>query len=221
MKPPNQNEIINNISLRINAAKNQEELAEILRQIKKEDEENILIHLEPYSYDWCDQLLNFRGSTERLSRLLDSASEITTDDFLKLLGKYWEVMDDIGLHIDELRDALFDIHQIEYGPLYTMMDPEEVEVFDDLPENLTVYRGCYENNKFGYSWSLKRNVAEAFPFLRRYRQLGKPILVTAQIEKSEAAALKLGRQEEEIILFKPPKNFTVTELKRKKASGKE
>lgn len=221
MEPQDNKEFIKNLSLRISAAKNQEEFNEILRQVQKEDEDNVLRHLEPYSYAWCDQLLDLRSSTERLPGLLEAAPEITTDNFLTLLGKYWDAMDDIGLHINELRKALFDIHQIEYEPLYTMMDPEEVEAFDDLPEDLIVYRGCYENNKFGFSWSLRREVAESFPFLMRYRQTGKPILVTAQIEKSEAAALKLGRQEEEIIMFKPPKNFTVTELKRKKASGKQ
>ena len=124
MEPQDNKEFIKNLSLRISAAKNQEEFNEILRQVQKEDEDNVLRHLEPYSYAWCDQLLDLRSSTERLPGLLEAAPEITTDNFLTLLGKYWDAMDDIGLHINELRKALFDIHQIEYEPLYTMMDPE-------------------------------------------------------------------------------------------------
>jgi len=57
----------------------------------------------------------------------------------------------------------------------------------------------------GWSWSLKRDVAAKFPFYGRY-QTEVPLLLTARIPKSRAAALKLARQEQEIIVFDYPDN---------------
>jgi hypothetical protein len=77
---------------------------------------------------------------------------------------------------------------------------EEQRAFDALPDEITIYRGCGPMNEFGYSWTLDRTVAEAFPFKARYTTK-YPTLLTTTIKKTRAAALKLGRSEQEIILF--------------------
>jgi hypothetical protein len=65
------------------------------------------------------------------------------------------------------------------------------------------------------SWSLDREIAAKFPFARR-DQADRPTLLTARIPKSKAAAIKLGRQEHEIIVFdyadEPSFTWTVEHL---------
>lgn len=65
---------------------------------------------------------------------------------------------------------------------------------------LTPARGCYASNKRGLSWSLKREVAERFPFVNRYRQTeGRPLLIKASVSKKSVIASKIDRDEAEII----------------------
>lgn len=65
------------------------------------------------------------------------------------------------------------------------------KMFAQLPDVLIIYRGCYAANKWGFSWSLDRDIAEGFPFLTATKNEGRPLLVKATIHKSKVAALKL------------------------------
>lgn len=60
----------------------------------------------------------------------------------------------------------------------------------------------------GFLWPLAREVAAKFPFYGRYHT-EVPMLLTARIPKSLAVALKLGRQEQEIIAFDYPDNTSL------------
>jgi hypothetical protein len=84
-----------------------------------------------------------------------------------------------------------------------MMNEDEQVAYDALPEIITLYRGCYQNNKLGFSWSLEADVARKFPQFTRYRQDGQPLLVKATAKKTSIAAIKLGRGEVEIITYRP------------------
>ena len=83
------------------------------------------------------------------------------------------------------------------------MTAKERKVYAALPDKVTVYRGCYKDNKWGLSWSLDRDVAAKFPRLHRYKQDGQPILVRAIADKAYIAAVKLDREESEIITSRP------------------
>ena len=81
-----------------------------------------------------------------------------------------------------------------------MMDSAELVAYRSLPARLTVFRGCGEINMLGASWSLDRDVAARFLTLNRYRQTA-PLLVTATLRRDRVLALKLDRDESEIITF--------------------
>ena len=56
----------------------------------------------------------------------------------------------------------------------------------------------------GASWSLDRDVAARFSFLSRYlaaQPLAQPLLLTATVAKENVLAVKLGRDEAEIVTF--------------------
>jgi hypothetical protein len=112
------------------------------------------------------------------------------------VGSEWSCCDNIGQYRLLLRWLL-----PEEGPIPELMDPNERAAYDALPDRLTVYRGCGTSNKLGLSWSLDRQIAARFPFLNRYRQ-ADPLLVTGKVHKRHVLAVKLDRDESEVITFR-------------------
>jgi hypothetical protein len=85
-------------------------------------------------------------------------------------------------------------------PCLQMMDEDEQRRWKELPEIVTIYRGCGAHNIHGVSWTLDRAVAGEFPTLNRYK-VEDPVLVTAMVSKHGIVAVKLDRQEE-VITFR-------------------
>ena len=155
------------------------------------------------------------NSYDRLPTLLEYAPLCESEDWLRELGEAWTVCDNLGIYAEELADAISLHHWGDY-PIKAMMNAQELEAFEQLPEVLTVYRGCYAVNKWGFCWSLERSIAERFPFLNRYRAEGRPLLVKATLRKSQVAALKLDREEAEIVTFERPKCISISTARRAK-----
>ncbi|NYF53923.1 hypothetical protein [Tunturiibacter gelidoferens] len=139
-------------------------------------------------------------SYERLPALLDVADDMADEDWLVLLGQLWSGFDNIGPCSGDLFWAIAERVPDMESAIPEMMNHEERVAFEALPEQITIYRGCGPKNIFGFSWSLGRKTAAKFPFIPRYRT-DEPKLLTATISKSRAAALKLERGEQEVIVF--------------------
>jgi hypothetical protein len=151
------------------------------------------------------EALRFTNSFNRLPALIDlwHGLAVTQDEWLLLLGEEWTGCDNIGLYLEDLRDTpLLDVLEGGDGRAL-LMDTEERAVFEALPESVTVYRGCYKNNKWGLCWSTDRDVAARFPTLHRYQGEGQALLVKAVARKANIAAVKLDREELEIITWLP------------------
>ncbi len=88
------------------------------------------------------------------------------------------------------------------GPIREMMDAEENAVYDRLPDTVTLFRGCNEEFQKGLCWSLDEKIANAFPFQIRFKAK-KPLLIRARAKKDRILAIKLDRNETEIIVFSP------------------
>lgn len=149
--------------------------------------------------------MNYQNAADYLSRCTDSFSrmpqlialhdQMDQPDWLRLLGENWSCCDNIGQHRLVLRRLL-----PSSGPVLEMMDAAELIAYRSLPARLTVFRGCGEINMLGACWSLDRDVAARFPTLNRYQQPA-PLLVTATVRRDRVLALKLDRDETEIITF--------------------
>jgi hypothetical protein len=152
--------------------------------------------------DVRDWLRKNYGSHERLPVLLDVADDevMNFDDWLTLLGEEWLYFDNVGIHKDRLFDLVSEMVLDIETVIPQMMCPKERVAFDALPEQIKIYRGCGPRNMFGFSWSLDREIAAKFPFMRRY-STDQPRLLTATISKSRVAALKLERGEREVVVF--------------------
>jgi hypothetical protein len=137
------------------------------------------------------------NTSNRLPEVLDLAERMTYESWLRLLGEHWSGFD----HITDYKLELFGLTD-GVRPAKQMMDHKEWAAFEKLPDTITVYRGCGEHNKFGLCWSLDKRVAERFPFLNRHTAK-TPLLVTAVAQKEDILALKLDREEQEVITFDP------------------
>ncbi|NOS97380.1 MAG: hypothetical protein HOP25_02775 [Methylotenera sp.] len=148
------------------------------------------------------------NSFEKLEFILAFRQRMGRRAWLKLLGEQWSNCDNIGFHSEELRKYLPE------KASKNMMSDEEFKAFCDLPDLVKIYRGCGLSNQNGLSWSLQRDVAEALPFQNKYKQ-DLPILLVAEVKKSSIIALKLERQEFEVIVNSPQiiEQFNLTKRK--------
>lgn len=153
-----------------------------------------------------DRAMQLADSYTRLPTLLERGALLSDRDFFALLGDWWDMCDNVAEYSDELADAIGSRRPVDVGAtIFEMMNEVETATFNSLPPEVTIYRGCYAHNKYGLSWSTERAVAERFPFLHRYRHPGRPLLVKAVVRRERITAMKLGRDESEIILFARPK----------------
>lgn len=154
------------------------------------------------SYEEAHLELMRCDSYERFPLLLEMEmwDVIETEDFVRLLGMWWSSCDNIGEYADELLETQAFMWGAHNGPMPEMMTEEELNAYNALPEIVTIYRGCYQINKWGWSWSLSKDVAKKFPLYLRYHRPGEqPLLVTAKVKKQHIVAVKLDRGESEII----------------------
>lgn len=151
------------------------------------------------TFEEANQMLHGPGfnTGNRLPKILELVERMTYESWLRLLGEHWSGFD----HITDYKDELFQLTE-GVRPAKQIMTREEWHALDKLPETITIYRGCGEHNKFGLCWSLDKKVAEKFPFLNRH-MAETPLLVTAVEQKENILAVKLDREEQEVVTFDP------------------
>jgi hypothetical protein len=144
------------------------------------------------------EALKWANSYERLPILLTFRRRVPPEVWLQALGDEWIHMDNVGRLLRALRNSPLG-DRIESGPVLEMMTPEELLAFAALPDPVPIYRGCYRRNRRGISWSTSREVAATFPAYQRYWGPGQPLLIEATVAKQGVLAVKLGRDECEVI----------------------
>lgn len=160
--------------------------------------------------------LKFSNSYSRLPDLIELAWQVDWADWLTLLGEEWSCCDNIAQCVDVLLEEtpLADVVEQPAALRHWLMTEAERAALAALPEVVTLWRGCYRHNKWGLSWSLDREVAARFPFTHRYRHEGEQaLLVKATVRRDDILALKLGRNEAEVIAVRP-KHVSTSHLTR-------
>jgi hypothetical protein len=142
--------------------------------------------------------LEMANSYTRMACVLALRPHMDSLEWFGVLGREWPSCDNIASHRLNLLRILSAASSAECE---AMMDESERKKLRELPEMLTIYRGCYYENRNGLSWTLNRDTAAGFVTLRRYRNdaLAAPaLLVTGHAARSRVV-LKLDRGEDEII----------------------
>jgi hypothetical protein len=157
--------------------------------------------MEFVTYKEACEKSNMADSYSRLKTVLSLHSRMHPNEWRRLLGEEWTGFDNIAEHRLSLRHIIG-----TDGPIREMMNEAENVAYDALPDALTVFRGCGPYNMLGASWTTDRGVAERFPFQKRY--LTKlPLLVTGKVQKKNILAVKLDREEFEIVTFSARRAF--------------
>jgi len=139
---------------------------------------------------------------DMLPILLRARGRVRDDEWLTELGRIWPAC----MNIFRFREALMDspFGRREGEVVREMMVAKEEAALADLPERVTIWRGCYENNINGFSWSLSEKAARAFPIKhgwRGWQQGVAAVLARATIDKATIAALCLEKGEAEVIVW--------------------
>lgn len=152
---------------------------------------------KPYRFEFLKAVLNL----------------LSKEDFSELLADVWvnnEGTNHTSVFTQKELAELFSSCDLEY-----LMDEEEREVFRNLPDELTIYRGVArrrKNNVQVFSWTLSKDRAEWFS--RRPAGPCLPprtngVVYQANIKKEHIFAY-FAREEE--IIVNPPKLYNITEL---------
>ncbi len=148
------------------------------------------------SFDEASRTALFADSFSRLGAIMEMQPRMKAREWWRLLGEYWSVCDSIAAWRIPLARLM---RKAPREVLDRMMNDDERLELSSLPGVLVVYRGCYDHNRLGLSWTLDRDVARRIVHLNRYRHVAKqPLLITGEVRR-EACVLKNDRQEREVI----------------------
>jgi len=136
----------------------------------------------------------------RLDAFVKAISIFTVPD-----KEYWERLGDVWTNSENIYQnyrAWKNLLLSKRSHREYLMDSSEREVFDNLDNEITIYRG-YHKSKRGMSWTLEEERAKWFA--NRFTDQGKVLTATAQ--KKDLIAYLNGRSEEEIIVL--PENVSL------------
>jgi hypothetical protein len=141
-----------------------------------------------------------------LSAFLGYLDEEYPSEAWRVVTDNWDGCDNLNLYRKQFDQHLRRYRDTRGFPVAEAFKPYDTRaraLYDELPETVTVYRGCYAVNVHGLSWTLDRTVAMRFPFYLRYsapsRKGFEPLLVTGSIRKRDIAWVFLERAEVEIV----------------------
>lgn len=155
------------------------------------------------SAESSDQLFYMVTKSYRLAFLKHGAGYLSERDAASALNFAWTTCEAPNNDPNLSRRELLALFRSVSPSL--LMDEEELQAYERLPDTATVYRGVTPYNAKmvkGLSWTLDRDTAEWFA--RRYGSDGQ--VYQAQIEKAHIHAVFLGRNEAEVIV--DPKYLT-------------
>ena len=143
-----------------------------------------------YLWRYCD-------SYQRLPEVLAFKATMNPREWWRLLGEAWTMCDNLAMHTEELRRCLRDADRKQLDAMMTRYERRRLRML--AGGELTVYRGCYDCNRDGLSWSLSERIARGFPTLNRYRREGDVPLILVGKTDPKRAVLKTDRKEQELI----------------------
>ena len=123
--------------------------------------------------------------------------------------EYWDILKSVAMDSENIWQWKDDYKRliVDVDSVLTrmMMNKEELEIFKQLPDKVTVYRGineilrCDSERRNGYSWTLSEETAEFFAN-RLKREYEDAVILVGEVDKSSIKAYFDGRNEKEIIV---------------------
>ncbi len=150
--------------------------------------------------DWS-QVLMLHEKPWRMHALIEYAPPMDDEDYWDELGDIWCQIKNPGEYLVALPD-LFHPGNRGTEKRFLMMNEEEQAALQTLPEKLTIYRGCAEGNRVGFSWSIDREKAEWFAHRCGFAEYNASdtLLLVGECRKADVVAHFTRREEEEIVI---------------------
>ena len=138
------------------------------------------------------------SSESRLRSLLLLVGPAPSEIFWRTFLDCWSVCDDTWHGHEILLEVLRRHSRI--APALPYFSPAQRWFFDALPPRVSVFRGCSRERIQTLSWTTDRLVANRFANGHRGISIPDPVVVSAQIDRSDIFAVFVDRKESELIL---------------------
>lgn len=145
---------------------------------------------------WNNLIFQEFDKPERVAALAHVARRMPERWFWKVFGEVWENSETLFRNHSLIQEMVKG--RLESPLRGLMMHRKERQKLRELPASLTIFRGCCEVNRTGWSWSLNREKAEFFA--KRYPIDGKPLLLIGIVAKADVFAYFDERNEDEIVV---------------------
>ena len=141
----------------------------------------------------CEKHERIRAYYNMLNQIDDKPS---VEEFWETFWSIWTGSE--NLHADmSIVDHLV-VYGQKLGSSILGLDEDEQEFVSKLPEVVTIFRGCSEQNKQGWSWSIFRE--KALWFAERSVGSDKRYLLKAKVKREDILGYLSGRNEGEIVV---------------------
>ena len=131
----------------------------------------------------------------RVEAFMEIAYLLDDEEWWELFGSVWTDSENMHQHIEEWRNLM------DNAPPGDPMDDDERQVYEGLPDSITVYRGTAADDGMGsgFSWTLERERAEWFAHRFAEIREGEAQVYTGTVKKVDVVAYFAGRGEAEIV----------------------
>lgn len=148
----------------------------------------------------ASKLMTMCSSFDRFQKFLEIQDQLNDKDYWKILSYAYTCSDDLFHLKEDVKEAFI----VDRSYREFLMDEEDFEVYNSLPEKLIIYRGMtneeLESGNFGVSWTLSKEIAEGFAYTygRNFSTEDKPKTVH-QLEVSKVEIIAYFGEEQEVI----------------------
>lgn len=133
---------------------------------------------DPLAASYHGALKECAASPDPLAKAVQFRLQLNERDYLRLLCKQFRYADKLWQIADQLR---LDLNYLSSERRFLLMVEREFNIWETLPEQVTVYRGCYWDNTDGLAWSLDPQTAEAFVAGKSARRDESPLLARGTV----------------------------------------
>ncbi len=184
---------------------NKKDFNKTLNKLKKWH--NDLLNKNEESINW--DIVIFSANPNNLQEIIDLHSSKMSDEVYWKTIAHCYVISNLG-HSEN--DIITYYLNTPRPNRYFLMDEDERKFLADLPDEITIYRGCskkeIKSKKLRFSWTLDKKVAEFFAY-EHINGLSKSFekvksdfdVIEKTINKSEVIAYFNSRNESEILYF--------------------
>jgi hypothetical protein len=143
------------------------------------------------------EYLKLLSSARRPAGMVSLMELASPEHCLKVFLEHWCNCDDTWKYNNRLRSLLRKaVGTTSPIPYYRS---EQRAFFESLSQVVTIYRGCSRHRVAGISWTTNISIAEQFARGHRQKDVLKPVIATAQVDKNDIYAVFTDRSDSEIV----------------------